>query len=221
MSVCVCVTKKSLQMTHMLLDWGKTEHLEKSQSRRKRGRRWQWWEVNTMPPPEADKLLSWDCCWPPEMAVNSCIILFLHSSFLLPPLLFCFLFHCICPTFFCACLFVSDGRWHGLILDHDETGLHLGRDPHACAWKHKNNGQCICEFCQRSNQVTICCVSVWCLLERVGVCWFFSHFSWAELLANTHSFVLFVSFWTGFLWASFPLLVHYCTVANLSTSVKH
>lgn len=87
--------------------------------------------------------------------------------------------------------------------------------------ENTNNGQCICEFCQRSNQVTICCVSVWCLLERVGVCWFFSHFSWAELLANTHSFVLFVSFWTGFLWASFSLLVHYCTAANLSTSVKH
>lgn len=32
---------------------------------------------------------------------------------------------------------------------------------------------------------------------------------------------LFVSFWTGFLWASFPLLMNYCTAANLSTSVKH
>ena len=33
-----------------------------------------------MVPPEADKLLSFDCCWPPEMAVNSCLILLLQSS---------------------------------------------------------------------------------------------------------------------------------------------
>lgn len=33
------------------------------------------WKVNWIVPPEADKLLSFDCCWPPEMAVNSCLIL--------------------------------------------------------------------------------------------------------------------------------------------------
>lgn len=73
------------------------------QTRRKGGggsRRRQWWEVNTIAPPEADKLLNSDCCWPPVTAVNSCIILFLRSSFLLPLL---FLFFLSAPSTLLLC----------------------------------------------------------------------------------------------------------------------
>lgn len=134
----------TLQTTHILLDWGEMGHLEKSQSTRQRGggggRRRQWWEVHTIAPPEADKLLSSDCCWPPEMAVNSCIILFLHS----PPVLSSPLHPPHHFTVLSACLFVSSGRWHGLVLDHDESGRHLGTDTSVRTKTHTNNGQCVC-----------------------------------------------------------------------------
>lgn len=166
------------------------EHMEKSQSRRKREgggrRRLQWWEVNTVAPPDADKLLSSDCCWPPEMAVNSCIILFLHSSFLLPSpppsflssppfYLSLHLSLCVQRSLMRACF----GPWQDLGTD---TSAHTKTDTQTM------DNACVC-VCQRNNQVTICCLSVWYFLECVGVCWFFSHLSWVELLANTHPFV--------------------------------
>lgn len=85
-------------------------------------------KVNWIVPPEADKLLSFDCCWPPEMAVNSCLILppqlpFFFSfrfsfSRLLSSSLFPFLsVHPPSPLCMPACLFMCwegcdwGGRW--------------------------------------------------------------------------------------------------------------
>lgn len=105
------------------------------------------WKVNWIVPPEADKLFSFDCCWPPEMAVNSCLILppqllFFFSfrfsfSRLLSSSLFPFLsVHPPSPLCTPACLFMCwegcdwgvGGRGGDRGLARDNNTLHLGID---------------------------------------------------------------------------------------------
>lgn len=105
------------------------------------------WKVNWIVPPEADKLLSFDCCWPSEMAVNSCLILppqlpffFLLSFFFLsPPLFLSFPFPLRSPSISAvhACLSLhvlrgmrlgGGGRGGDRGLARDNNTLHLGID---------------------------------------------------------------------------------------------
>lgn len=189
------------------------------------------------------------------MAVNSCLILLLQSSFSPPSpslsLLFSaslFFFFPLHPPYVSAvlpaCLFMRWGGWQGLVLGQDNNSLHLGADTDAFKYAHTHTHthryKCGYFFFPED--------SVWvCLCKRTTGSPFAVWMGWGErqglcmcvcgcvlvLLQQSSSLVeqsdwqtqtclsLFVSFWTHFLWASFPLLIHYCTAANLGASVKH
>lgn len=240
------------------------------------------WKVNWIVPPEADKLLSVDCCWPPEMAVNSCLILppqlpFFFSfrfsfSHLLSSSLFPFLFvHPPSPLCTPACLFmcwegcdwgvgggVVTGVWpettipYTLALMLTNSSMHENTqkcvhtqhtyDPHVHLLPSRGwfTGMSVCVSEQGNKGVTIwtkrkglcvcmrgcegrLCTSV-CVCESVSGCVLgllqqSSPFEQSDWQTQT-CLSLFVSFWTAFLWASFPPLIHYCTAANLGASVK-
>lgn len=202
-----------------------------------------------MVPPEADKLLSFDCCWPPEMAVNSCLILLLQSSLFyflslprsLSSLPVLCLRRCCAPCPSPRVLgggggWVADGGSFGakttmaytsaLTLMYSSMRAHT--HPHIHAY-FSSWGQCV-NVCKRTTGSPF---TVLCVRERgsemfVRVCRCV-----LVLLQQSSSLVeqsdwqtptclsLFVSFWTRFLWAPFPLLIHYCTAADLGASVKH
>ena len=144
-----------------------------------------------MVPPEADKLLSFDCCWPPEMAVNSCLILLLQSSlfFRFPSLALSHLFlsfayvAAVLPACLLVCWGGGMGRWQRLVWGQDNNGQHLGTDTdafkyactraHTHARAHTHTHACIlfilrtmCECVQENNQVTIYCAVCVCTCER-------------------------------------------------------
>ena len=211
-----------------------------------------------MVPPEADKLLSFDCCWPPEMAVNSCLILLLQSSlfFRFPSLALSHLFlsfayvAAVLPACLLVCWGGGMGRWQRLVWGQDNNGQHLGTDTdafkYACTRAHTHarahthtrmhtfhpeDNVWMCAREQPGHHLLCCvCVYVWAreseMFVRVCRCVL-------VLLQQSSSLVeqsdwqtptclsLFVSFWTRFLWAPFPLLIHYCTAADLGASVKH
>lgn len=241
------------------------------------------WKVNWIVPPEADKLLSFDCCWPPEMAVNSClnpspsvalffspfVFLSLASSLPLFSLSSPFTLHLRCarlPVSSCA---ERDaiGGWRGGVVTgvwpettipytlalmltnssmHENTQkcVHTQHtyDPHVHLLPSRGwfTGMSVCVSEQGNKGVTIwtkrkglcvcmrgceghLCTSV-CVCESVSGCVLgllqqSSPFEQSDWQTQT-CLSLFVSFWTAFLWASFPPLIHYCTAANLGASVK-
>lgn len=221
---------------------------------------WQRWKVNWIVPPEADKLLSSDCCWPPEMAVNSCLILLLQSPFSLsftfllslPFLSFTFPHHPpyisrlrSLPVSPCAGGLTGGLFWAkttmaytlALTLTHSSMRAH----PHT----HTSSPTRIHFFPE--DNVSVCVrttrspLAVWlgwgerkglcvCARQRCLCAWVCVGSPAAVLLPTVVEqsdwqtqtcLSLFVSFWTGFLWASFPLLIHYCTTAYCGASVKH